>query len=258
MHRISFAPELSATLRRVSCWITVSRRPLPFPPRNGAGRRGYAVQPQPRTGRRRRSPPLRPRAASQAPSPRLLRLLHDLKHAPALLLRDGARLGDADQVAHTALVLLVVDLEASPLPHGLAVEAVRLRGAHLDDDRLVHLVGDHRAQADLALTARGCGLVGAGPGLDGCVGHACSSVFLRRPRVGLAGASSTVSAGSSAAACGSSSPPTATADSSSGADATMPKSRSRSTVMIRAMSWRTFEIWLEFSSWPTACLKRSS
>ena len=40
--------------------------------------------------------------------------------------------------------------------------------------------------------------------------------------------------------------------------ATIPNSRSRSTVMMRAMSWRTFEIWLEFSSCPTACLNLSS
>src|ERR1700686_2348152 len=77
MHRISFAPELSATLRRVSCWITL-----------------------------------------------LLRLLHDFEHAPALLLGDGARLGDADQVADTALVLLVVHLELRASLDGLAVQAV--------------------------------------------------------------------------------------------------------------------------------------
>src|SRR6202171_1673082 len=105
MHRISFAPELSATLRRDSCWIT------------------------------------------------LLRLLDDLEQAPALLLGDGARFSDADQVADSALVLLVVDLELGAVSHGLAVEAVRLGRADLDDDRLVHLVGDHGAEADLALAA---------------------------------------------------------------------------------------------------------
>src|SRR5579864_1007183 len=104
MHRISFAPELSATFSRVSCWITS-----------------------------------------------LLGLLHDLKYAPALLFRDGARLGDADEVAHAALVLLVVDLEPGALLHRLPIQAVRLGGADLDDDGLVHLVRDHRAQADLAL-----------------------------------------------------------------------------------------------------------
>src|SRR5436309_579524 len=64
MTRSSFAPELSATFTRVSCWTI-----------------------------------------------RLLGLLHDLEHPPALLLGEGARLGDADEVAHAALVLLVVDLE---------------------------------------------------------------------------------------------------------------------------------------------------
>src|ERR1700694_3009759 len=105
MHRISFAPELSATLRRVSCWIT------------------------------------------------LLGLLHDLEQAPTLFLGDGSCLGDTDEGADAALVLLVVDLELRPLLDGLAVEAVRFGRADLDDDRLVHLFGDHRAEADLALAA---------------------------------------------------------------------------------------------------------
>src|SRR6266849_2142240 len=57
----------------------------------------------------------------------LLGLLHDLKYAPALLPGDGARLGDADEVADAALVLLVVDLEPRALLHRLAVQAVGLR-----------------------------------------------------------------------------------------------------------------------------------
>src|SRR5258708_12187872 len=92
MHRISFAPELSATLRRVSCCITL-----------------------------------------------LLGLLHDFQNAPALLLGDGARFGDADQVADAALVLLVVDFELRAPLDGLAVEAVGLGRADLDGDRLFHL-----------------------------------------------------------------------------------------------------------------------
>src|SRR6202140_452706 len=213
MHRISFAPELSATLRRVSCWITL-----------------------------------------------LLRLLHDFEHAPALLLGDGARLCDADQVADAALVLLVVDLELRAPLNGLAVQAVGLGRADLDDDRLVHLVGDHRAEPDLALAA---GLVfgrrrwGFWLGRGGRVGHVVSSAFLR-VRLGLAagasGASSTAVAiagsGARSRAVGS--------RASATSEATIPKSRSRSTVMIRAMSCRTLLIWLEFSSCPTACLKRSS
>src|ERR1700682_6222101 len=137
MHRISFAPELSATLRRVSCWITL-----------------------------------------------LLRFLHDLEQAPALLFRDRARLGDADEVAHAALVLLVMDLEPRALLDRLAVQPVGLGRADLDDDRLVHLVRDHGAQTARPLAA------GLGRVLGGClwlgrgVGHEVSSAFLR-VRLGL-------------------------------------------------------------------------
>src|SRR5947207_14753842 len=133
MTRSSFAPELSATFSRVSCWTM-----------------------------------------------RLPGFLHDLEQAPALLLRDGPGLGDADEVAHAALVLLVVDLEPGALLHRLAVQAMSLGGADLDDDRLVHLVGDDGAQADLAPAARG-----RGGCLSGGVAHSASSFFLPRPRLGL-------------------------------------------------------------------------
>src|SRR5256885_441105 len=130
MTRSSFAPELSATLSRVSCWTI----PLPG-------------------------------------------LLHDLKYAPALLLGDGARFGDAHEVAHAALVLLVVDLEPGALLHRLAVQAMSLGRADLDDDRLVHLVGDDGAQADLAPAARRDGRC-----LRGGVAHFAPSLFYARPR----------------------------------------------------------------------------
>src|ERR1700686_5146980 len=212
MHRISFAPELSATLRRVSCWITL-----------------------------------------------LLRLLHDFEHSPALLLGDGARLGDADQVADATLVLLVVDLELRAPLDGLAVQAVSLGRADLDDDRLVHLVGDHRAEPDLALAAglfgrrRFCWCFG------GCcrVGHLVSSAFLR-VRLGLAAGASGASFTSCTAAGSGCGAGAVGSRASATSVATIPKSRSRSTVMIRAMSCRTLLIWLEFSSWRTACLKGSS
>src|SRR5438093_407554 len=125
MTRSSFAPELSATFTRVSCWTI-----------------------------------------------RLLGLLHDLEHPPALLLGEGARLGDADEVAHAALVLLVVDLEARPLADCLAVQAVGLGRPDLDDDGLVHLVGDDGAETNLAPAAD---LRGG----RGCVAHSAS--FLRPP-----------------------------------------------------------------------------
>src|SRR5713101_5815611 len=228
MQRISLAPELSATLSRVSCWITC-----------------------------------------------LLRLLHDLQHAPPNLLGDGLRFGDADEVAHAAFVLLVVNLELRAPLHRLAVEAVRLRGAHLDDDGLVHLVGDDGAQANLALSARGFG------GLDGLLvdRHQAFSSLALRTRLGLvaADASTTLGLCDSSPALRATSPRggAATSSDASGSKPSSftatptgavsctgtgarPSSRSLITVMMRAMSWRTLAIWLEFSSWPTACLNRSS
>src|SRR6266566_1181511 len=203
MTRSSFAPELSATFKRVSCWTM----PLPG-------------------------------------------LLHDLKYAPSFLLGEGAGLGDADEVAYAALVLLVVDLELGALLHGFPVKAVRLRRSDLDDDRLVHLVRDHGTEADLAPAA-----CGRGSCLSGGVAHSAVAFFRPRPRFGLGASSScTSSAGTSS---GASATATAPGVSSSKLGA-MPKSRSRMTVMIRAMSWRTLAIWLEFSSCPTACLNRSS
>src|SRR5262249_28882623 len=111
----------------------------------------------------------------------LFRLLDDFLNAPALLLGHRARFDDAHQVAHAGLVLLVVDLEACALPHRLAVEAVGLARADLDDDGLVHLVGDDRAEAELAATAG----LSLGLGLRrrrGGVAHSDSSFLARRPR----------------------------------------------------------------------------
>src|SRR5258706_9276127 len=104
MTRTSLAPELSATLSRVSCW-TIS---LPG-------------------------------------------LLHDLEQTPALLPRQGPRLGDPHEVADAALVLLVVDLELGALLDGLAVQAVGLGRAELDDFRLFPLFGEDGDQAALAV-----------------------------------------------------------------------------------------------------------
>src|SRR5947207_12760618 len=122
---------------------------------------------------------------------------HDLEQAPALLLRDGPGLGDADEVAHAALVLLVVDLEPGALLHGFAVQAVRPGRANLDDDLLVHLVGDDLAQADLAPAARR-----SLRRLRGGIVHSDSSFLARRPRLGLASTTSSSSGGASATATG--------------------------------------------------------
>src|SRR5467141_919959 len=264
MTRISLAPELSATLSRVSCW-TINPASGGPTERFGAqvvqllgaaehrSERMRACVSEERRLQRRRWAAWAPKIRLASPEAgSLLRLLHDFEHAPALLLGDGARFGDADEVAHAALVLLVVDLEPRALLHGLAVQPVGLRRAHLDDHGLVHLVGDDGAEADLALASLLCrrrrhGFL-VGRHQDG------SSVLALRVRFGL-GASAWAS-GSKPSSAGFSA--TATAAASCGTKVTSPSWRSLSTVMMRAMSWRTFEIWLEFSSWPTACLKRSS
>src|SRR5919108_446375 len=182
---------------------------------------------------------------------RLLGLLHDLEDAPALLLAHGPRLGDAHEVAHAGLVLLVVDLEAGALLHGLAVQAVGFGRTNLNNDRLVHLFGDNGAQADLAAAAgsdsRGCG-----------VRHSAFSFFRPRPRFGLGASSSSMVSGSASAFASGSATATACFCCASSIVGPIPYSRSWSTVMMRAMSCRTLRIWLELSSWPTACLNRSS
>src|SRR6202521_520152 len=142
MQRISLAPELSATLSLVSCWII-----------------------------------------------RLLGFLHYFEQAPALLFGDGARFCDADEVADPALVLLVVDLELGALLHRLLVEAMRFGRADLDDDRLVHLVRDHRPKTNLALTT-----VGRFDGSRAVRAHEPSSALalaLPRERFGLTSSAAT-------------------------------------------------------------------
>src|SRR5450759_575538 len=227
MHRISFAPELSATFRRVSCWITghdssgpTERFGAQVAQMLGAAehrseRTRWCVREERKPQRRRWAAwasKIRSASLEAWPSPGLL---HDLEQAPALLLGDGARLGDADQVADAALVLLVVHLELGAVPDlALAARLVRRR-------RLGR--------------CRGCG-----------VGHLVSSAFLR-VRLGLAAGTS--GASSTAAAAGSGCGATAAGSRASATKvATIPKSRSRSTVMIRAMSCRTLLISLEFSS----------
>src|SRR5439155_19689990 len=107
MQSSSRAPVLSATLRRVSCWII---RRLP-------------------------------------------RLLHDLREAPVLHLRERARLDDAHGVAHAGRVLLVVRVELDRAADDLLVARVRLDHVDLDDDRLVAVVGHDDAAALLPAAA---------------------------------------------------------------------------------------------------------
>src|SRR5436853_259667 len=115
MQRISFAPVLSATRSRDSCWITsllpyLSHRVRPQLLRRAT--RGSCPGP----GRQARSlaPIGRPWRWSARPGPTvhgtrsLLGLLHDLDQPPPLGGRQGPGLHDLHAVAHARDVLLVV------------------------------------------------------------------------------------------------------------------------------------------------------
>src|SRR5262245_30766991 len=119
MQRISRAPVLSATLRRVSCWITVTP--------------ACAVPSSPST-------------------------LHDPGQPPVLRLGQRARLDDAHGVADRRGVALIVRVELARPAHDLLVLRVGLRHGDLDDDRLVALVRDDDAPALLAPAELGLGL----------------------------------------------------------------------------------------------------
>src|SRR2546423_15613402 len=88
----------------------------------------------------------------------LPRRLHDFGQAPVLLLREWARLDDADEIAHLRLVLLVVRVELRRAADDLLVARVRLERVDLDDDRLVHRAGDDHAAPLLPAAAVVLGL----------------------------------------------------------------------------------------------------
>src|SRR2546421_8821968 len=247
----SLAPLLSATLSRLSCWITGG---LP-------------------DGKWSSS------------------LLHHLDHAPPLVLGDGTRLHEGDQVADPALVTLVVRLEVLTALNDLLVERMAAQVGDLHHHGLVHLVRDHAPGPHLAGSPRRALLD---------VRHASSSSLdaLRpRRRVGalsasVAGPSSVVVssetvpasasavAGSPAAAAAevvsaSSTPASATDPAVSAASSApsgcepasrcskSPSSTASSlrwctTVSIRAISLRALRTSRWLSCWPTASLNLSS
>src|SRR2546421_11313518 len=88
----------------------------------------------------------------------LPRRLHDFGQAPVLLLRERARLDDADEIAHLRLVLLVVRVELRRAAVDLLVARVRLDRVDLHHDRLVHRARDDDAAALLAAAALVLGL----------------------------------------------------------------------------------------------------
>src|SRR5438874_2310426 len=95
--------------------------------------------------------------------------------------KDGGVLVEADQGAIRALVFLVY-------PHDDSLNHLALLNLAAGLDRLVHLVRDHGAEADLAPAARGRGSC-----LSGGVAHSAVSFFRPRPRFGLGASSSCTS-----------------------------------------------------------------
>src|SRR6266545_2209362 len=138
MQAIRRAPELSATSRMVPIWIMRLRS-------RDAGRG---------TRNANRSPSWASSPESRVPSPEsccpsCLRLHENLSQDPALPLREGASLFDADAVADFRRVALVMRHEAAGPLNGSLVARLLDPALHLDHDRLVHPV--RHDPADLRL-----------------------------------------------------------------------------------------------------------
>src|SRR5467141_4601715 len=118
MQATFFAPELSATSRTVVIWIMGLDLHLPLVFRN----LGFGLD-------------------------------QDLCHAPALLLRDRARLDDPHLVALLGRLVLVVALVLLLRGHVLAVLPVLGAALDLHHHRLRHLVGEDGADAALGAAA---------------------------------------------------------------------------------------------------------
>src|SRR4051812_10704273 len=109
MQRTSFAPVLSATRSRDSCWITVFSWCEPrIPSAVGVGRQGRELS-------------VRPGSVQAAV---LLGLLEDLDDAPALGGGQRPGLHEEDAVADAGGVLLVVRLQLAGPAQGLLVQRV--------------------------------------------------------------------------------------------------------------------------------------
>src|SRR6478735_3310780 len=166
MQRISFAPVLSATLSRDSCWI------IGFSPGCRAGSHVPVTGSEP---------------GGTGGLLVLLGLLEDLDDAPALGGGQRAGLLDPHAVTDTALVLLVVGLELAGATQDLAVQRVLDAVLNGDDDGLLHLVADHETLTDLAVRATLVALVGlgrvAGRAHVGSFAHAAPSLSVSSPGV---------------------------------------------------------------------------
>src|SRR6476660_5221688 len=176
MQRISFAPVLSATRSRDSCWITSNSQILCGDSRAGSVNRlsdhpradaptawrrrcvrstGDRDAARTRASRPGYSYPVRPRRAGALRGPSLLRLLEDLDQPPPLGGRRRPGLHDLHAVADAGDPLLVVRLQLARTTDDLAVQAVLHAVLDLDDDGLLHLVADDQALAHLAVPATG-------------------------------------------------------------------------------------------------------
>src|ERR1700730_6196578 len=251
----SLAPLLSATLSRLSCWITGA---LP-------------------DGKWSSS------------------LLHHLDHAPPLVLGDGTRLHDADQVADPALVTLVVRLEVLTALNDLLVERMAAQVGDLHHHGLVHFVRDHAPGQHVAGSPRRALLdvrhassssldalrprrrVGAlsasvaGPSsvvVSSAAGPASASAVAGSPAVAAAEVVSASSAPASAVAAAPDPAVSAASSAPSGCEPASRCSKSPSstasslrwctTVSIRAISLRALRTSRWLSCWPTASLNLSS
>src|SRR6476619_6574819 len=153
MQRISFAPVLSATLSRDSCWI------IGISPGCLAGSQCWTEP------------------GGTGGVVVLLCLLEDLDDAPALGGRQRTGLLDPDPVADAALVRLVVRLELAGAPQDLAVQRVLHPVLDGDDHGLLHLVADHQTLTDLAVgTGLGLGCAGGVAAHVGSFAHAAPSL----------------------------------------------------------------------------------
>src|SRR5690242_13984186 len=135
MQRTSFAPVLSATRSRDSCWITVfswCEPRIPSAVGVGVGDAGSRS------------------ALGQPKAQLLLGLLEDLDDAPALGGGQRPGLHEEDTVTDAGGVLLVVRLELAGAAQGLLVQRVLHAVLDGDDDGLVHLVADDEALTGLA------------------------------------------------------------------------------------------------------------
>src|SRR4051812_13045647 len=130
MQSTSLAPLLSATRRRDSCWIMRAPSSHSHDPEGGS---------------------LFSLIRSQA---RSSRTLQDLDEAPALVLRQRARLGDSNAVALPGVVRLVVHVQLLGALQRLVVQRVADAVDDAHDDRLVHLRAVDDALTDLPVLAR--------------------------------------------------------------------------------------------------------